>query len=268
MAGGVRDHRGGEASRGHRHRSLCGPFHSHRLSAGGTPGRDMAWNRSAGTYTHVGADPVRDRPRQHLQPVDTLFAADPPAGAAASLTRADYIERITAGRFPYALGLSERNRSRWFDAYVEQFVELDAPQVAGGSPNPHKIRAVLASCAARTGQDDDVGEGVPPWAIVRRPHRLRTQQTGNLPGRRRSRRDRRCASAATGRPPQPPTQHGPRRRDRRCASAATGRPVDHLPGAGLARQTPLQAHTLPEGTPHGSGPRRSPARHQRYSVDP
>ena len=76
-----------------------------------------------------------------------------PAGRASDLSRADYLERIVAGRFPYAMALSARSRSRWFDAYVEQLVELDAPQIAGGSPRPQKLRAVLESCAARTGQE-------------------------------------------------------------------------------------------------------------------
>lgn len=86
-------------------------------------------------------------------PIDALFAADPPAGGRSDVARAGYLERIVAGRFPYALGLSARNRSRWFDAYVEQLVELDAAQIAGGAPRPHKIRSVLESCAARTGRE-------------------------------------------------------------------------------------------------------------------
>lgn len=32
-------------------------------------------------------------------------------------------------------------------------MELDAPQITPGSPRPHKVRAVLESCAARTGQE-------------------------------------------------------------------------------------------------------------------
>lgn len=86
-------------------------------------------------------------------PIEALFAADPPAGGRSDVARAQYLERIVAGRFPYALGLSRRNRSRWFDAYVEQLVDLDAAQIAVGAPRPHKIRAVLESCAARTGQE-------------------------------------------------------------------------------------------------------------------
>lgn len=86
-------------------------------------------------------------------PVDALFATDPPTGDNSDLTRVDYLERIVAGRFPYALDLTTHSRSRWFDAYVEQLVELDAPQITRGNPRPHKIRAVLLSCAARTGQE-------------------------------------------------------------------------------------------------------------------
>ena len=86
-------------------------------------------------------------------PVDALFADEPPARGASELGRGDYLERIVAGRFPDVLSLSGRNRSRWFGAYAEQLVELDAPQVSGGNPRPHKIRSVLDSCAARTGQE-------------------------------------------------------------------------------------------------------------------
>ena len=83
-------------------------------------------------------------------PIDALFGQHAPPQTACDLTRGDYIERIVAGRFPAVLGLEGRNRSRWFDAYVEQLVELDAAQVSGGNPRPQKIRSVLGSCAART----------------------------------------------------------------------------------------------------------------------
>ncbi len=86
-------------------------------------------------------------------PIDALFSADPPVGGVSDLSRTEYLERIVAGRFPYALGLSGRDRSRWFDAYVEQLVEIDAPQIALGNPRPGKVRAVLESCTARTGQE-------------------------------------------------------------------------------------------------------------------
>ncbi len=59
---------------------------------------------------------------------------------------------MVSGRFPDALRLSGRYRSRWFGSYVEQLTEFDAPQIAAGAPRPTKLRSVLSSCAARTGQ--------------------------------------------------------------------------------------------------------------------
>ena len=86
-------------------------------------------------------------------PIDGLFSADAPQlGGVHDVTRSGYIERVVAGRFPDVLGLAGRFRSRWFDSYVEQLVELDALQVAAGGPHPQKLRSVLASCAARTGR--------------------------------------------------------------------------------------------------------------------
>jgi len=86
-------------------------------------------------------------------PIEELFsAADPPNGGACNLTRSDYLRRLVAGRFPDVLRLSGRSRSRWFASYVEQLTEFDAPQIAVGAPRPTKLRTVLASCAARTGQ--------------------------------------------------------------------------------------------------------------------
>jgi len=79
-------------------------------------------------------------------------ASAPPLGDNCNLTRSDYLRRIVAGRFPDVLHLSGRNRSRWFASYVEQLTEFDAPQIAVGTPRPTKLRSVLASCAARTGQ--------------------------------------------------------------------------------------------------------------------
>ena len=86
-------------------------------------------------------------------PIEELFsAADTPIGGACDLTRSDYLKRMVAGRFPDVLRLSGRSRSRWFASYVEQLTEFDAPQIAAGTPRPSKLRTVLASCAARTGQ--------------------------------------------------------------------------------------------------------------------
>lgn len=86
-------------------------------------------------------------------PIEELFSeAAPPAGGACDLTRADYLKCIVAGRFPDVLRLSGRYRSRWFASYVEQLTEFDASRIADRTPRPTKLRAVLASCAARTGQ--------------------------------------------------------------------------------------------------------------------
>ena len=86
-------------------------------------------------------------------PIEELFSvADGPIGGACDLTRSDYLKRIVAGRFPDVLRLAGRHRSRWFASYVEQLTEFDAPQIAVGTPRPTKLRSVLASCAARTGQ--------------------------------------------------------------------------------------------------------------------
>ncbi len=86
-------------------------------------------------------------------PIDTFFAHEPATFARSDLTRQDYLNRIVAGRFPDAIALSERGRSRWFSSYIEQLVDRDAAQISGGNPRPRKLRAVLASCAARTGQE-------------------------------------------------------------------------------------------------------------------
>ena len=86
-------------------------------------------------------------------PIDAFFDSDLPPYEASSLTRADYIERIVAGRFPAVLGLEGRNRLRWYSAYVEQLVERDAGQLLVQEPRPSLVRAALNSCAARTAQE-------------------------------------------------------------------------------------------------------------------
>lgn len=86
-------------------------------------------------------------------PVDAFFGDADPGWAVSSLARSDYIDRLITPRFPAALDLHVRNRSRWLDAYVDQLVERDARQVAAGSPQPAKVRAVLGSAAARTAQE-------------------------------------------------------------------------------------------------------------------
>ena len=86
-------------------------------------------------------------------PIDTMFGAGPPRFGHSDLSRRDYLNRIVAGRFPDVVGRSDRARSRWFDGYVEQLVDRDAAQVATTSPRPLKLRSVLSSCVARTGQE-------------------------------------------------------------------------------------------------------------------
>ena len=83
-------------------------------------------------------------------PIDSLFGSETPPLATCDLTRNDYIEHIVAGRLPDVLTYESRARTRWFDAYVDQLAELDAPTVSVGSPRAQKIRDVLGSCAART----------------------------------------------------------------------------------------------------------------------
>ena len=86
-------------------------------------------------------------------PIDAFFREDPPTGPSSSVTRADYIERVVAGRFPRVLGLEGRNRARWYSAYVEQLVERDAGQLLAREPRPSLVRAALDSCAVRTAQE-------------------------------------------------------------------------------------------------------------------
>jgi hypothetical protein len=85
-----------------------------------------------------------------FNPIDALFRAEVPRWSSCDLTRADYIERIVAGRLPEPLTLGPRDRGHWFESYVDQLAELDAPTVGGGSPRAQKVRDVLGSCAART----------------------------------------------------------------------------------------------------------------------
>jgi len=126
-------------------------------------------------------------------PIDTLFGDEAPTSGHSALSRHEYLAKIVAGRFPDAIGRSDRGRSRWFDGYVDR----DAAQVATTNPRPRKLRSVLSPCVAPTGQelnkeatarDADVAKGtadnyitlledlsiiqlVPPWHN-KRLHRL------------------------------------------------------------------------------------------------
>ncbi|MBC8406271.1 MAG: ATP-binding protein [Planctomycetes bacterium] len=85
-------------------------------------------------------------------PIDEFFSPTVPQFNQSSILREDYFDRIVAGRFPEAIGFGQRNRSLWYRSYTEQLVERDTQQVAERNTKARKIRAVLNSCAARTGQ--------------------------------------------------------------------------------------------------------------------
>lgn len=90
---------------------------------------------------------------ERYNPVDALFKLDQVQFASSPWRRNDYLEAIAAGRFPVAVDLGTRNRRRWFRAYVEQLIDRDAQQISHHSPRAAKLRPVLESCAARTGQE-------------------------------------------------------------------------------------------------------------------
>lgn len=86
-------------------------------------------------------------------PVDVFFGDRAPLFGHSDLLRSDYLERIVAGRFPAAVELVGRNRSRWYSAYIEQLIDRDAQQVSERTTQPAKLRAVFVSCVARTAQE-------------------------------------------------------------------------------------------------------------------
>ena len=90
---------------------------------------------------------------ERYNPVDVLFKLAQVKFAPSEWNRNDYLEAIVAGRFPVAVDLSARNRRRWFSSYVEQLIDRDAQQISHRSPHAGKLRSVLESCAARTGQE-------------------------------------------------------------------------------------------------------------------
>jgi len=86
-------------------------------------------------------------------PIDTFFNDAAPGFRNSDLSRNDYLERITAGRFPAAVELAGRNRSRWYSAYIEKLIDRDARQVSERVTQPAKLRTVFTSCVARTGRE-------------------------------------------------------------------------------------------------------------------
>ena len=86
-------------------------------------------------------------------PVDAFFDISAPGFHHSDLSRSDYLDRIVMGRFPAVTDLTGRSRSRWFSAYIEQLIDRDAQQVSERTTQPAKLRAVLNSCMARTGNE-------------------------------------------------------------------------------------------------------------------
>lgn len=85
-------------------------------------------------------------------PVARFFAGSTDDYVRSDWDRARYCDTIVRGRFPGAMRFDRGARDRWFASYAEQLAERDAAQLTSRSPHAPKLRAVLESCAARTGQ--------------------------------------------------------------------------------------------------------------------
>ena len=90
--------------------------------------------------------------RDGYNPVDGFFEGASSGFRRSELGRSDYADAVARGRLPAVARLDGGPRSRWFASYVEQLAERDAAQVWQRAARPSKLRAVLESCAARTGQ--------------------------------------------------------------------------------------------------------------------
>ncbi len=63
--------------------------------------------------------------------IDRAFAGDRFVDHASTLSRHDYLERVTAGGYPEALRRTAgRRRDQWLDNYVSRIVQRDAPDVS------------------------------------------------------------------------------------------------------------------------------------------
>ncbi len=91
--------------------------------------------------------------RDDYNPIDAIFEPGRQRFQQSEYRRNDYLSMIVAGRFPAVQKLRGRNRGRWFGAYVEQLIERDASQISGRTIAGTKLRAVLESSVARTGQE-------------------------------------------------------------------------------------------------------------------
>jgi len=90
--------------------------------------------------------------RHSFSPIDAFFADEPSEFPNSQWVRSAYCDAIVRGRLPDAARFDGEARSRWYDSYVEQLAERDVTQITEHSPRPAKLRTVLESCAARTGQ--------------------------------------------------------------------------------------------------------------------
>ncbi len=85
----------------------------------------------------------------------TALRNDPAAAVAAhptsTTTRAEYVDRVCAGGFPLALRRDGAARNRWFDGYIDQSIERDAPELARIRQR-QVLRDLLERLAGQTGQ--------------------------------------------------------------------------------------------------------------------
>ena len=66
-------------------------------------------------------------------------------------TRVEYAERVCRGGLPIAVGMTNRPRARWFDAYVAQALSGDVPEL-GGIRRLDALPRLFERLAAQTGQ--------------------------------------------------------------------------------------------------------------------
>jgi uncharacterized protein len=85
----------------------------------------------------------------------TTLRDDPVAAVAAHPTsntnRSEYVARVCAGGFPLALRRDGAARNRWFDGYIDQSVERDAPELSRIRQR-QMLRELLGRLAGQTGQ--------------------------------------------------------------------------------------------------------------------
>ena len=85
--------------------------------------------------------------------------------SASALSASEYARRICAGGYPEPLEMDDRNRRRWFDAYVNTSVSRDVAEITGAR-RTREMPRLLRSLAARTANElvvsavhNDIGLG-------------------------------------------------------------------------------------------------------------